>query len=250
MRPLPCHVSILVIIAIYDLHGKCDIRNILIARLASGRAHRLEVKRMASRRSRAGRKPKPGARYKCGKLRPVRDVGNDRTSAFALRFRSFQDGKADQWVRESAIGRAWAVGLLDGYDADAAALRDAGLAYAARYWGYYPSAIGVSNYEAEDRRGRGDWGDPHDPRGEVFRRLDRTIADAGAAAHAAVQSLVVDHYWFPQDNPTWLDRLINARLVAAGQESEGLPPVAGDVERLREAVDGLLALVKGRSGRR
>lgn len=205
---------------------------------------------MASRRSKAGRKPKAGPRYKCGKLRPVRDVGNDRMAALALRFRAFQDGKADQWVRESAIGRAWAVGLLDGREADAAALRDAGLAYAARYWGYFPSASGVSNYEAEDRRGRGHWGDPHDPGGERFRRLDRTLADAGRAAHAAVQSLVVDHYWFPQDNPLWLDRLINARLESAGQGSGGPLPVAGDAERLEEAVAGLLALVTGRRARR
>ena len=104
--------------------------------------------------SRAGRKPKAGPRYKCGKLRPVRDPGNDRIAALAARFRPFQNGKGDQWVKESAIGRAWAVGLLDGHDADAAAIRDAGLAYAARYWSYYPSAVGVSNYDAEDRRGR------------------------------------------------------------------------------------------------
>jgi hypothetical protein len=249
MRPLPCHVSNLVIIAILGLQCKCDIRTTL----QSGAQGRVEKrsweKSMASRRSRAGRKAKTGARYKCGKLRPVHDCGNDRIAAFTGRFKSFQEGKADQWVRESAIGRAWAVGLLDGHGADAAALRDAGLAYAARYWGYFPSATGVSNYEAEDRRGRGDWGDPHDPRGEIFRRLDRTISDAGAAAHAAVQSLVVDHYWFPQDNPLWLDRLINVRLEAAGQGKGGPKPVAGDFERLRQAVDGLLAMVRGRARR-
>lgn len=199
------------------------------------------------RASRAGRKAKPGARYRCGKLRPVRDPGNDRVVALATRFRPFQDGKADAWVTESAIGRAWAVGLLDGHDADAAAIRDAGLSYAARYWSYYPSPNGVANYEAEDRRGRG-WGDAQDRRGEVFQRLDAAVRDAGRASYRAVQALVVDTYWFPQDNPPWLDRLINGRLAAAGREVDGAMPIAGDADRLKLAVDGLLAIVRG--GRR
>ena len=199
-------------------------------------------------RSRAGRKAKPGARYKCGKLRPVRDCGNDRIVALAARFRPFQDGKADHWVRESAIGRAWAVGLLDGFDADAAAIRDAGLDYAARYWAYYPSPNGVSNYAAEDRRGRGR-GDDHDPRGAVFQRLDRAMTEAGPAAYRAVQALVIDHYWFPDLNPAWLDRLINGRLAAEGREISGALPIAGDGDMLRRAVEGLLAVVRGRRPR-
>jgi hypothetical protein len=199
-------------------------------------------------RSKAGRKARPGARYKCGKLRPVRDVGNDRIVAMAARFRPFQDGKADHWVRESAIGRAWAVGLLDGFDADPAAIRDAGLNYAARYWAYYPSPNGVSNYAAEDRRGRG-WGDGDDPRGEAFQKLDRAIRDAGRASYRAVQALVVDHHWSPERNPTWLDRLINGRLAAEGRQIAGTLPIAGDGDMLRLAVEGLLTIVQGRRRR-
>jgi hypothetical protein len=198
-------------------------------------------------RSKAGRKPKPGARYKCGKLRPVREQGNDRVVALSARFRPFQAGKADHWVRESAIGRAWAVGLLDGYDADPAAIRDAGLNYAERYWSYYPSPNGVSNYAAEDRRGRGSAEDD-DRRGEAFQRLDQTIRDAGRASYRAVQALVVDHYWFPERNPTWLDRLINGRLAAEGRRGGPLP-IAGDGDVLRLAVEGLLAIVRGSRGR-
>ena len=199
-------------------------------------------------RSKAGRKAKPGARYKCGRLRPVLDRGNERTAAHAARFRSFQDGKADSWVRESAIGRAWAVGLLDGFDADAAAIRDAGLGYAARYWSYYPSANRVSNYEAEDRRGRS-WEDGEDPRGEIFRSVDKTVRDAGRASYQAVQALVVDTYWFPDRDPPWLARLINGRLAAEGQDVTGTLPLRGDEDMLRLAVEGLLTIVKGR-GRR
>ncbi|TFI59073.1 hypothetical protein E2493_05985 [Sphingomonas parva] len=152
-------------------------------------------------------------------------------------------------MRESAIGRAWAVGLLDGFGADAAAIRDAGLGYAARYWGYYPSPNGVSNYEAEDRRGRG-WGESQDRGGEIFQRLDKAVRDAGRASYKAVQSLVVDTYWFPDRNPSWLDRLINGRLAASGRTVTGSLPVPGDDETLRLAVEGLLTVVQGRGGRR
>ena len=196
----------------------------------------------------SGRKAKAGARYKCGKLRPTRDLGNDRVAALNGLYRPFQDGKADPWVRESAIGRAWAVGLLDGHDVDAAALRDAGLDYAARYWNYYPSCGGVSNYDREDRRGRGLVG-IHDPGGEAFQRLDRGIRDSGRASYKAVQALVIDHYWFPHDNPVWLERLINGRLAAAGRAVSGGLPLPGDAETLRSAVEGLLGIVRGRRRR-
>ena len=200
-------------------------------------------------RSKAGRKAKPGARYKCGKLRPVHDRGNERTASRAARFRPFQGGKAEVWVRESAIGRAWAVGLLDGFDADAAAIRDAGLGYAARYWSYYPSASGVSNYEAEDRRGRS-WGVSEDPRGEIFRKIDKAVRDAGRASYQAVQAMVVDTYWFPDLDPPWLERLINARLAVEGQDVSGALPLPGDHDTLRLAVEGLLTMVDGRGRNR
>ena len=200
---------------------------------------------MASGRGKAGRKPKAGARYKCGRLRPVRDAGNDRIAALTARFRSFQGGKAEHWVRDSAIGRAWAVGLLDGHDADSSAVRDAGLNYAARYWSYYPTAAGVANYEGVDRRGRGLTGGGADPGGLAFQRLDRAIAATGRKAYDAVQSLVVDTYWCPQDNPAWLDRLINARLAQAGVHADGPLASAADSEQLKFAVEGLLAIVRG-----
>ncbi|PSJ43231.1 hypothetical protein [Allosphingosinicella deserti] len=200
---------------------------------------------MASGRGKAGRKPKAGARYKCGRLRPVREQGNDRIAALAARFQPFQGGKAGQWVRDSAIGRAWAVGLLDGHDADPSAIRDAGLGYAARYWSNYPTAAGVANYEGVDRRGRGLTGGGADPGGLAFQRLDRAIAATGRASYEAVQSLVVDTHWSPQDNPAWLDRLINARLVHAGVHADGPFPTTADFDRLKLAVEGLLATVRG-----
>ncbi|QAY75734.1 hypothetical protein [Sphingosinicella sp. BN140058] len=199
-------------------------------------------------RSKAGRKPKAGPRYACGRLRPVRDQGNERVAALAQRFRSFQGGKADQWVLTSAIGRAWAVGLLDGHDVDPSLIRDAGLNYAARYWNYYPSTSGVGSYDAADRRGRAVSCDVADPRGAAFRRLDQAIAAAGSAAYDAVQSMVVDLHAWPQDNPDWLDRLINARLKRAGVPATGPEPLASDHDQLRLAVEGLMITIRGGRG--
>lgn len=196
------------------------------------------------KRSKGGRKKQPGERYKNGRLRPVVDRGNEKVVEMTTRYRPFQDGKADQWVLTSAIGRAWAVGLLDGFGADAAAIRDAGLGYAARYWGEYGCVAGVANYEGESRRG-GCSGSGADPRGETFERLDAAIDGAGRPARMAVHELVVDHYWFPHENPAWLDRLINERLIVAGRAVCGELTRGGERERLALAVTGLLTVVQG-----
>lgn len=191
------------------------------------------------RGKKSGRKRGAGDRYPCGKLRSVHDYGNDRVVALCAEFQPFQGGKADQWVTTSAIGRAWAVGLLDGREVDAAALRDAGLNYAARYWGHYPSASGTSNYGAESRQGQS-WGDGEDPRGLRFKALDDAIRSAGRASQEAVHNLVVDHHWFPLENPAWLDRLIAGRL-----RRQAVAQV-GDHERLDAAIGGLMTIVAGR----
>ena len=198
---------------------------------------------MAKRRSKGGRPRKSGARHPCGKLRAVRDQGSERTQAVRLRFRHFQGGKGDQYAG-TPLGRAWLVGLLDGYDVDAAAIRDAGLAYAERYWAYWPAPGGVSNYEAEDRRAA-PFAGGLDIAGDRFQALDATIKSAGRASYDAVHSLVVDPHWFPEENPAWLDRLIDSRLAATGRTEAGPLPRAGDAERLKLAVDGLLTLVRG-----
>jgi hypothetical protein len=200
-------------------------------------------------KSKAGRKRKTGDRYACGKLRAAPDRGNDRVQALHARFRPFMQGKGDQWTG-TPIGRAWLVGLLDGRDADSAAIRDAGLFYAERYWAYWPAPSGVSNYAAEDRRGGGHWAGGLDPRGDRFLSLDRAILDAGRASWEAVQTLVVAPHWNPEESPGWLDRLVNARLLAAGHPLEGTElPRPGDAERLKLAVDGLLAIVSGKRRR-
>jgi hypothetical protein len=108
---------------------------------------------VAKRKARqGGRKKGAGERYPGGRLKPRIDLGTERTIEDRARFRVFQSGKGDQWAG-TPIGRAWLVGLLDGYEVDAAAIRDAGLSYAELYWTHYPAPTAVANYEGEDRRG-------------------------------------------------------------------------------------------------
>lgn len=198
-----------------------------------------------ARRSKGGRPKKAGPRDRNGRL-IANDKGNEVVQRRRAIFAAFQGGKADQQVHDP-IGRAWAVGLLDGYDADAAAIRDAGRDYAFRYWGHYPSVSGVSNYDREDRRGGGGGGaySTPDPRGERFQRLDRIVLNAGRAAYDSMQSLCVDHYWFDDENPAWLDRLINEQRVKRDKSVAGMLPIGGDRERLDLAVSALLAIVQG-----
>jgi hypothetical protein len=127
-------------------------------------------------------------------------------------------------------------------------LRDAGRDYAARYWSYYPGAAGISNYEAEDRRGRG-LGFGPDMAGDRFRVMDRLLKDAGRAAYDAVQNLVVDPHWLPDHDPGWLRRLIQARMARADAARSAAEPAAGDVALMKRAIEGLLALASGQRRR-
>jgi hypothetical protein len=158
----------------------------------------------------------------------------------------FRAGKADQWAG-TPIGRAWIVGLLEGHDIDSAVIRDAGLAYAELYWSHWPAPSAVANYEGQDRRGSHV---ANDRREVLFMAMDAAILSAGRASFDAVHSLVIDCHWLPDDNPPWLERLINVSMIRAGQAVIGQLPQAGDAERLKLAVKGLLAVAAGTTARR
>jgi hypothetical protein len=196
---------------------------------------------------RSGRPTKSGKRRKGGKRISVApfDHGAEHVQRLRARFARFQDGKAGQQVFDP-IGRAWAVGLLENDRIDPAVLRDAGRDYARRYWSYYPSAVGVADYLDEDRRGRVEaWSEGADPGGERFQKLDAQLKNAGRASYDATQSLCLDFYWFPDDNPAWLDRLIGARLIAAQGAAGGQLGRQADAAMVRAALEGLLALAEG-----
>jgi len=195
---------------------------------------------------RVGRPSKSGKRRRNGKricAAPF-DHGSDQVQRRRGRFARFQGGKAGQQVYDP-IGRAWAVGLLENARIDPAVLRDAGREYAIRYWAFYPGAAEVSNYRNEVRCGRlGELDD--DPNGERFLKLDAWLKHAGRACYDSVQSLCLDFYWFPDDDPAWLGRLIEARL--AGAAGQGDAP--GDAAKMQAALEGLLALAEGRKARK
>lgn len=161
-------------------------------------------------------------------------------------FSVFQGGKADQQVHDP-IGRAWAVGLLDGTAFDAAILRDIGRDYGQLYWMYWPASPGIGGYEM---RGRSTGIKPvatdEDPRGERFNRLDNLARNAGRRAYDAMQALCVSTYWFPDDNPESLDRLINGVRAKREARVAGYMPETGDKAWLDHAINGLLAMVAGR----
>lgn len=207
--------------------------------------------------SKRGRPRKAGARTKSGRLITAHDRGNDRVVALDAQYACFQGGKAMPWARESAIGRAWAVGLLDGYKADAAAIRDTGLRFGALHDSYgYRIGSGVSNYEAEDRRGSTGIVDPilkrgiavpRDPAGQVFKRLSEEIGGVSWGHLDAVHALCCDYFCRPWENPPWLDRLINRAQADKGKPVTGwLPKNDGSDERMMKmAVEGLLVIVAG-----
>ena len=193
---------------------------------------------------RVGRPSKSGKRTKRGKRVSAApfDHGAEHVQRLRARFARFQGGKAAQQVHDP-IGRAWAVGLLENDRIDPAMLRDTGRGYALLYWAYYPSPDGVANYQYDVRTGRG-FGTDEDPGGAHFRRLDARLKNAGRVSYEAMQSLCLDYYWFPDDQPAWLGRLIEGRLAAAqGAGAKQAPPA--DAATMHAALEGLLALAEG-----
>lgn len=194
-----------------------------------------------------GRPRKSGKRQPNGQLRRVvaNDQGNDRVQARREAFKVFQGGKADQQISD-AIGRAWAAGLLDGQAFDAEVLRDAGREYGALYWEYYQGGPATANMDG-GRGGRDTSTDIRpDPKGRHFDRLDNLAFAAGHVAYQAMHQLVVNEYWFPDDNPAWLERLLNSKLVMKKQPVAGQIAFDSDVRILENAVAGLLAMVGGK----
>jgi hypothetical protein len=195
---------------------------------------------------RGGAKRKAGNRTSGGRLSRTQapDKGSDRVIELRALYVPFQDGKAEQQVFDP-IGRAWAVGLLENDLVDPAVLRDAGREYGDGYWCYYPNPKAVACYGGREPRSTSTSG--KDGQGEHFRFLDDLLAKAGRLCRDAVISLCVDQYHFPDENQAWLARLINARLLKARKAVVGQLPMAGDEQKLRQAIVGLLALV-GRRG--
>jgi hypothetical protein len=195
--------------------------------------------------ARRGRPRKAGARNTKGRLILLPDRGTIRVQARHAAFARFQSGRADQQVADQ-IGRAWAAGLLDGFDQDPAILRDIGRRYGGLYWHEFASlAPKTGQLERRDRTAANDarWDD--NP-GEYFARLDALARQSGREAVAAMHGLCVDGWWFPDTNAPWVERLINQAIRDAGGNPLGELANASDRTRIAAAAEALAVMVEGR----
>jgi len=195
--------------------------------------------------ARRGRPRKAGARNAKGRLILLPDRGNIRVQARVAAFARFQSGRADEQVIDQ-IGRAWAVGLLDGFGIDPAMLRDIGRRYGGLYWHEFAAmAPKTGQWERRDRAAANDarW---EDNPGEYFARLDALARSAGREAVAAMHGLCVDGWWFPDTNAPWIERLINAAIRDTGGHPLGDLAGPSDRARMQSAADALAAMVEGR----
>lgn len=196
--------------------------------------------------ARRGRPRKAGARNAKGRLIVLPDRGNAVVQARAAMFARFQSGRADQQVGDQ-IGRAWAAGLLDGMARDAAILRDIGRRYGGLYWHQFAAlAPKTGQLERRDRMAAND-GDGRDNPGEYFMTLDALARKAGREAVAAMHSLCVDGWWFPDTDAPWIERLIASAVQDAGGCGSPAVATAADRARMEAAVAALLAMVEGRN---
>jgi hypothetical protein len=195
--------------------------------------------------ARRGRPRKAGARNAKGRLIALPDRGNAVVQARAAMFARFQSGRADQQVGDQ-IGRAWAAGLLDGMARDAAMLRDIGRRYGGLYWHQFAAlAPKTGQLERRDRTAAND-GDGRDNPGEYFATLDALAHKAGREAVAAMHSLCVDGWWFPDTDAPWIERLIASAMRDAGGRGTDDAATAADRAKLSAAATALLAMIEGR----
>jgi hypothetical protein len=195
--------------------------------------------------ARRGRPRKTGARNAKGRLIVLPDRGNAVVQARAAMFARFQSGRADQQVGDQ-IGRVWAAGLLDGLARDAAILRDMGRRYGGLYWHAFAAlAPKTGQLERRDRTAAND-GDAQDKPGEYFAALDALAHEAGREAVAAMHSLCVDGWWFPDTDAPWIQRLITSAVRDSGGHAAGDAATAADRTRMDAAAAALLVMVEGR----
>jgi hypothetical protein len=202
---------------------------------------------MAKRRGRpiqAGRKRRPNGRLR---VRPATvDQGNDRVREMRAAFAVFHGGRAGNELGD-AIGKAWAAGLLDGFAADAQAMRDAGREFG-QLWRLRHGALAARTSSLERRTGTWPACAPVPTASDRrFDRMAKILEEHGRVSREAFFGLCVDY----QDSdalPPFVERLINEKMVLKGRKTVGPLPVRGDREKLERAANMLVDLVGG--GRR
>lgn len=189
-----------------------------------------------------GRKRKSGDRYSNGRLRPVRDRGNDRIRALRELYAVHGSGKAGDDL-DCALGQAHAAGLLDGADVDARILLEHGREWHRLYRRRYGGSVRTSDFERVDRS---------EPDLETrsadlrFRLWSRVVDRLEARERAAIDQVCIRH-GEGGTLPAFLERLIN------GWKKKRRPPlydgdhlpIAGDFALLASLKSGLVDLARG-----
>ena len=201
---------------------------------------------------RKGRPSLPGKRRANGRLRAraaAPDLGNAHAQAIRAAFAIFQGGKAGNELGD-AIGKAWAAGLLEGYGADAQAMRDAGRDYGQLWRRCYGALdLRTSSLERRARTAPAPTASTESAAERRFARMDAIVSAFPRVSREAFYGLCVDYR--DSDNlPPFIERLINERVKLKGRDPGGTLPVRGDRERIERAAEILTALVEGRSGKR
>lgn len=198
-------------------------------------------------KAKSGRPRQNRERRKDGRCVPMIDHGNERVQQRREAFKVFQGGKASDQIGDP-IGRAWAVGLLDGTPFDSAVLRDIGRRYAQLHSIVYrQTQCAVADHDRV--RGTGA-GNDNDHTGERFAKLDQLARDAGSKQRLAMRKLCVDGS--PDENPLWLDRLIFEEVWNASIRAEGKKPCPDtmafprDRMIMSQALAALVAMVEGK----
>ena len=194
-------------------------------------------------------KRKSGKRTSSGRLSraaPVKawDYGNEVVQARRALFDhpSIQGGKAADQVSDG-IGQLWALDMLDGYGIDPVALRDKGREYAELWWGYYPGAPSIANYDQRSRTSQSKEVPPATPRDLYFAHIDQCLA-VGSHERRALFQLLINTAQGDEVEP-WAARLIGLGLMERGRIRFANCAVTGDTANLRAAIRGLVALAGG-----
>jgi len=198
-------------------------------------------------RGRAGRKRSAGNRYPNGRLRPVRDGGNDRVQAHREPYLRFGQVKAVDDL-DCALGQAHAAGLLEGMRVDGRVLLEHGREYHRLHRGAFGGSVRTCRFERVDRSTPSLAVTSADLR---FRMWSKVVARLDPVERRILHLVCIEHGdgW---SLPHFLQRLINswkARQRPSLYEGADLPADT-DFAMLDALKSALLALVDGDRARR
>ena len=171
------------------------------------------------------------------------DYGNDVVQTRRMMFThdKIQDGKAADEVSD-AIGRLWALGLLDNHGLDAKVLRDKGRDYAEAYWAYWGGRPSATDNEPRSRTSSSKEVPPPRNADLYFERIDAYV-ERNTLARKCLLELLVDYDG--DDIVPWAGRIIGNALMERGRIKFANPLVPDDRAMLNAAIRGLCALVDG-----